>query len=256
MVERLRTLWSSPLKGDGGLSMAALTVEHLKVLLVEHLKVLNSRACLRILISRACLRILSWRPNNPRVKEGHQLKARLPFQPRLLCSFPTARAYFKRTPEGWMDGGTSLPNTAYCPLPLLTFLTPPTLFCWAHTTQLLTWNSHPSLPHTAYCLPSYPLPLQPQVFRGERTYPTAFFKRPNGEAISWISLKRPLASISTRTEIRFSTAFHFLYAHFLYWNYHKWEPVIHYICNYAAEHQMGFQSLAIEWKRSAQIDGR
>jgi len=30
-------LWSSPLKGDGGLS-----------LLVEHLKVLNSRACLRI----------------------------------------------------------------------------------------------------------------------------------------------------------------------------------------------------------------
>ena len=32
-------LWSSPLKGDGGLSMAALTVEHLKVLLVEHLKV-------------------------------------------------------------------------------------------------------------------------------------------------------------------------------------------------------------------------
>ena len=39
MVERLRTLWSSPLKGDGGLSMAALSVEHLKVLLVEHLKV-------------------------------------------------------------------------------------------------------------------------------------------------------------------------------------------------------------------------
>jgi len=35
------------------LSMAALTVEHLKVLLVEHLKVLISRACLRILISRA-----------------------------------------------------------------------------------------------------------------------------------------------------------------------------------------------------------
>jgi len=29
--------------------MAALTVEHLKVLLVEHLKVLISRACLRIL---------------------------------------------------------------------------------------------------------------------------------------------------------------------------------------------------------------
>jgi len=28
--------------------MAALTVEHLKVLMVEHLKVLNSRACLRI----------------------------------------------------------------------------------------------------------------------------------------------------------------------------------------------------------------
>ena len=54
MVERLRTLWSSPLKGDGGLSMAALTVEHLKVLLVEHLKVLISRACLRILNSRAC----------------------------------------------------------------------------------------------------------------------------------------------------------------------------------------------------------
>jgi len=64
MVERLRTLWSSPLKGDGGLS---LLVEHLKVLIsraclriqftywvgglmVEHLKVLNSRACLRILM--------------------------------------------------------------------------------------------------------------------------------------------------------------------------------------------------------------
>jgi len=56
--------------GEGPLlSMAALTVEHLKVLMVEHLKVLNSRACLRILNSRApkgdgglnsraCLRIL------------------------------------------------------------------------------------------------------------------------------------------------------------------------------------------------------
>jgi len=32
--------------------MAALSVEHLKVLLVEHLKVLISRACLRILNSR------------------------------------------------------------------------------------------------------------------------------------------------------------------------------------------------------------
>jgi len=39
--------------------MAALSVEHLKVLLVEHLKVLISRACLRILNSRACLRILA-----------------------------------------------------------------------------------------------------------------------------------------------------------------------------------------------------
>jgi len=39
--------------------MAALTVEHLKVLLVEHLKVLNSRACLRILISRAPCRVLA-----------------------------------------------------------------------------------------------------------------------------------------------------------------------------------------------------
>jgi len=42
--------------------MAALSVEHLKVLLVEHLKVLISRACLRILNSRACLRILMVEP--------------------------------------------------------------------------------------------------------------------------------------------------------------------------------------------------
>jgi hypothetical protein len=47
--------------------MAALKVEHLKVLMVEHLKVrvyllvwgVNSRACLRILNSRALKRILS-----------------------------------------------------------------------------------------------------------------------------------------------------------------------------------------------------